>query len=137
MLPGKLLPDRRSVPALRLAGGGLSQVAACLGEKCRICRASCDFKAIISDGNTVSVDSAECKGCGVCNGTGYKGRVGLYEVMEVSDGIRELILVGASSQEIRKKADGVLAKFKGTKLYAASNPQAIQEKAVRVSFFFL
>ena len=35
-------------------------------------------------------------GCGTCNGTGYKGRVGLYEVMEISEGIRDLIMVGAT-----------------------------------------
>src|SRR5579864_3425835 len=44
------------------------------------------------------------KGCGVCNGTGYKGRAGLYEVMEVDDEIRELILIGASAVELKKKA---------------------------------
>ncbi len=44
------------------------------------------------------------KGCDVCNGTGYKGRVGLFEVMEVTDDLRELIIIGASSIEIRKKA---------------------------------
>ena len=44
------------------------------------------------------------KGCERCNATGYKGRVGLYEVMEIGDELRELILVGASSPEIRKKA---------------------------------
>ncbi len=44
------------------------------------------------------------KGCDVCNGTGYKGRVGLFEVMEVTDELRELIIIGASSIEIRKKA---------------------------------
>jgi type IV pilus assembly protein PilB len=43
-------------------------------------------------------------GCEKCNGTGYKGRVGLYEVMEVTDALRELILVGASSIELRRKA---------------------------------
>jgi type IV pilus assembly protein PilB len=44
------------------------------------------------------------KGCGVCNNTGYKGRTGLYEVMEVDDEIRELVLVGASALELKKKA---------------------------------
>jgi type IV pilus assembly protein PilB len=44
------------------------------------------------------------KGCPTCNGTGYKGRVGLYEVMEVEDDLRELILVGASAIELRKKS---------------------------------
>jgi type IV pilus assembly protein PilB len=44
------------------------------------------------------------RGCQVCNNTGYKGRTGLYEVMEVDDDIRELILVGASAVELKKKA---------------------------------
>ncbi len=44
------------------------------------------------------------KGCERCNNTGYKGRVGLYEVMEVTEELRELILVGASGLELRRKA---------------------------------
>ncbi|HKD82523.1 MAG TPA: type IV-A pilus assembly ATPase PilB [Candidatus Angelobacter sp.] len=44
------------------------------------------------------------RGCTNCNGTGYKGRAGLYEVMEVDDEIRELILIGASAVELKKKA---------------------------------
>src|SRR5262245_28397847 len=44
------------------------------------------------------------RGCGVCNGTGYKGRVGLYEVMEISEGIRDLIMVGATAVELKRKA---------------------------------
>src|SRR5215813_5092987 len=44
------------------------------------------------------------RGCGVCNGTGYKGRVGLYEVMEIGEGIRDLIMVGATAVEIKRKA---------------------------------
>lgn len=60
-------------------------------------------------------DASEVKiyrgvGCPTCNHTGYKGRVGLYEVMEITDEIRELILVGASALELRKKAveDGMM-----------------------------
>ena len=44
------------------------------------------------------------KGCEKCNETGFKGRVGLYEVMEVTEALRELILVGASSMDLRRKA---------------------------------
>src|SRR3954463_3740552 len=44
------------------------------------------------------------KGCATCNDTGYKGRIGLYEVMEITDEIRELILIGASALELRRKA---------------------------------
>ena len=43
-------------------------------------------------------------GCDRCNTTGYKGRVGLYEVMEIGEELRELILVGASGLELRRKA---------------------------------
>jgi type IV pilus assembly protein PilB len=51
-----------------------------------------------------SVTPLKGAGCERCNQTGYKGRVGLYEVMEMSDQLRELVLVGASAQELRRKA---------------------------------
>jgi type IV pilus assembly protein PilB len=44
------------------------------------------------------------RGCSSCNNTGYRGRVGLYEVMEISEEIRELVLSGASAMELRRKA---------------------------------
>jgi type IV pilus assembly protein PilB len=44
------------------------------------------------------------RGCEKCNNTGYKGRVGLYEVMEIEEELRELVLVGASALELRRKA---------------------------------
>src|ERR1022692_1204319 len=43
-------------------------------------------------------------GCEICRGSGTKGRCGLYEVLAITDELRELILVGASSLEIRRKA---------------------------------
>jgi type IV pilus assembly protein PilB len=43
-------------------------------------------------------------GCPSCNNTGYRGRVGLFEVMEISEELRELILCGASAAELKKKA---------------------------------
>jgi type IV pilus assembly protein PilB len=44
------------------------------------------------------------RGCATCNNTGYRGRIGLYEVMEISEEVRELILSGASAMELRRKA---------------------------------
>jgi len=44
------------------------------------------------------------RGCNNCNNTGYRGRVGLFEVMEMSDEVRELILSGASAIELRRRA---------------------------------
>jgi type IV pilus assembly protein PilB len=51
-----------------------------------------------------TVKTYKGKGCERCNGTGYKGRAGLYEVLEINDDIRELVLVGASALELKKKA---------------------------------
>jgi type IV pilus assembly protein PilB len=44
------------------------------------------------------------RGCERCSSTGYKGRVGLYEVLEIDDELREMILSGASAFELRQKA---------------------------------
>ncbi|MBN2198587.1 MAG: type IV-A pilus assembly ATPase PilB [Candidatus Aminicenantes bacterium] len=44
------------------------------------------------------------KGCGQCNNTGYRGRIGLYEIMAITPDIRQLILGKAQSSEIKKKA---------------------------------
>ncbi len=44
------------------------------------------------------------QGCPSCGHKGYRGRIGLYEVLEINDDLRELILVGASALELRKKA---------------------------------
>ncbi|MDQ3131047.1 MAG: type IV-A pilus assembly ATPase PilB [Acidobacteriota bacterium] len=51
-----------------------------------------------------TIKSYKGRGCPTCNGTGYKGRVGLYEVMEITDELRELIIIGASAIELRKRA---------------------------------
>ena len=60
------------------------------------------------DAKNISVKKG--RGCGTCNNTGYKGRVGLYEVLDCSEEIRQLILEGASSMELRRAAieDGML-----------------------------
>ncbi len=44
------------------------------------------------------------KGCSVCNDTGYKGRTGLYEVLEIGEAIRDLIFTNATAPELRRKA---------------------------------
>ncbi len=44
------------------------------------------------------------KGCAHCKGTGYKGRIGIYELMPVTDKIRDLILARASSYTIKEAA---------------------------------
>jgi type II secretory ATPase GspE/PulE/Tfp pilus assembly ATPase PilB-like protein len=46
----------------------------------------------------------EGRGCGYCSNTGFTGRVGIYELMPVTDDIRKLIVAKADSNQIRKKA---------------------------------
>jgi len=63
------------------------------------------------------------QGCRACNGTGYKGRTGIYEMIVMSEAIRELIMAGASSDAIHDQArregmrtlreSGLLAIFDG------------------------
>ena len=43
-------------------------------------------------------------GCGTCTDTGYKGRVGLFEVMEIDDDLKTLILAKALPAEIKKQS---------------------------------
>ena len=55
-------------------------------------------------GELVELRVLRGRGCVACNGTGFKGRVGLYEVMEMSEGIRDLVMVGATAVDLKKKA---------------------------------
>jgi type IV pilus assembly protein PilB len=61
-------------------------------------------QAGFSNDDAKNVMPKKGNGCEKCNNTGYKGRVGLYEVMEITDELRELVLVGASGLELRRKA---------------------------------
>jgi type IV pilus assembly protein PilB len=47
------------------------------------------------------------RGCANCNKSGYKGRLGIFELMPMSSKIRELAFQGASTQDIRKTAAGI------------------------------
>ena len=51
-----------------------------------------------------SLKTMRGRGCDRCKRTGYKGRIGLYEVLLFSDEIRDMILSGASSVELKRKA---------------------------------
>jgi len=53
------------------------------------------------------VDEYVCykgKGCSNCNDSGYKGRVGIYQVMPMFDEIREMVLAGANTAEIKRES---------------------------------
>src|SRR4030088_278280 len=69
------------------------------------------------------------KGCTTCSKGGYKGRTGLYEVMEINDELRELILVGASALELKKKAieQGMITLRRSGLIKAAAGMSTMEE----------
>ena len=77
---------------------------------CKDCRAAVQIseKALLDLGLTREEASkmafSKGSGCATCGGTGYKGRIALYEVMPFTDLIKDLVLNGASSSEIKKAA---------------------------------
>jgi len=58
----------------------------------------------LSESEAKEVEIMEGTGCPTCNQTGFKGRVGLYVVMEITDPVRERILTGADAVELREQA---------------------------------
>lgn len=63
------------------------------------------------------------KGCKACNNSGYKGRLGIYEMLEMTEGLREAVMAGKSSTQLKEVAkelglitleeDGVAKMLKG------------------------
>jgi type IV pilus assembly protein PilB len=104
---------------------------------CTECKTKVDLppQALIEAGFTPEesrkVEVFKGSGCSNCNNTGYKGRAGLYEVMEVDDDIRELILVGASATELKKKAieHGMITLRRSGLIKAAAGMTTLEEVA--------
>ncbi|MGA1790847.1 MAG: type IV-A pilus assembly ATPase PilB [bacterium] len=62
------------------------------------------------------------KGCSKCSNTGYKGRLALYEVMKITDPLRDLIVHGSSTEELR-----ALARKEGMRTLRESGLRKIKE----------
>ncbi|KAB2957819.1 MAG: type IV-A pilus assembly ATPase PilB [Thermoanaerobaculia bacterium] len=72
------------------------------------------------------------RGCDRCSSTGYKGRVALYEVMDIHDDVRELILSGASAVELRGKAiDNGMITLRGSGLQKIRDGVTTIDEVVR------
>jgi type IV pilus assembly protein PilB len=86
-------------PFLVATSVNLIQAQRLVRKICKECKAdfNAPVEALIDVGFSASaskdIKTFKGTGCNACNNTGYKGRIGLYEVMEVSDDLRELILV--------------------------------------------
>jgi type IV pilus assembly protein PilB len=77
---------------------------------CRECKEEISLpkKALLDLGYTEEeVDTVKVykgRGCPTCNNSGYKGRTALMEVMEMSDQLREMVLMGANAVELKRQA---------------------------------
>lgn len=86
-------------------------VAQRLGRRiCKDCKQPTDLSREVMEQGQVPADKIgtfqpfKGAGCETCNGTGYKGRVAFYEVLKMQDELRELVLNGASTGEIKEEA---------------------------------
>jgi type IV pilus assembly protein PilB len=74
---------------------------------CRYCKHEQKVsEAVLAEHGLSGVTAYEAVGCRRCGGSGYRGRVGVYEVMTVSEPIRELILERASVDAMVEVAEG-------------------------------
>ncbi|MBA3438279.1 MAG: type IV-A pilus assembly ATPase PilB [Pyrinomonadaceae bacterium] len=104
-------------------------------EECKV-EQSAPPEALVEIGFTMdeaqTLKTYRGAGCQKCLGTGYKGRIGLYEVMEVTDELRELILIGASGLELRKRAvESGMITLRASGLYKIRNGTTTVEEVVR------
>ena len=95
-----------------LVGNSINLVAAqrLVRKVCEVCRepheipASRLLEAGMSEDQLPQVRAMKGRGCDRCSGTGYKGRVGLFEIMEVSEAVRDLIVRNPPVVELRDRA---------------------------------
>jgi len=125
-------------PFLVATSVNLIQAQRLIRRICKDCKQEhqTPFEALVEVGfagdEAKTIKTYKGKGCTTCNNTGYKGRIGLYEVMEITDEVRELILIGASALELRKKAvdDGMIT-LRESGLYKIRAGVTTPEEVVR------
>jgi type IV pilus assembly protein PilB len=61
-----------------------------------------DIGFTAEEAETISINKGA--GCQTCSGSGYKGRVGLYEVMDMTDDLRDAVILGSTAIELKKRA---------------------------------
>ena len=97
-------------PFLVTASVNLILAQRLLRKICSDCKAIVDvekdmlIEAGMSEQEAETAEVSEGAGCRMCNDTGYKGRVALYEVMPLSDELKECVLQGYSSIELKREA---------------------------------
>jgi type IV pilus assembly protein PilB len=88
----------------------------------------------ISEAEAPHVKVFQGRGCNTCSGTGYKGRIALYEIMVMKDELREFILNGASTAELKKEAARLgMTTLRGSGLKRLKEGTTTIEEVLRVT----
>jgi type IV pilus assembly protein PilB len=88
-----------------------------------------------SEEEAKTVKCYKCKGCPACNNSGYRGRLALYEIMPIGPETKEMILEGASADELKKT--GVRLGMKTLRMSGLTKVKegiASVEEVMRVTF---
>ncbi len=84
------------------------RLARCICEECKEPALDVEPEALEAAGLAEeiarTITPMKGKGCRHCSDTGYRGRLAIYEVMELSDGLKEFVLNGASAAELKQEA---------------------------------
>ncbi|MCR4733221.1 MAG: Flp pilus assembly complex ATPase component TadA [Lachnospiraceae bacterium] len=79
-----------------------------LCENCKEEREATDFETRVlgldPEGKHPKICVAHPDGCNMCHGTGYKGRIGIYEIMEMTSNLRNIVAAGKTTQELEEAA---------------------------------
>ncbi|HMF50338.1 MAG TPA: type IV-A pilus assembly ATPase PilB [Candidatus Saccharimonadales bacterium] len=74
------------------------------------------------------------RGCNDCSGTGYRGRLAIYEIMVMHEAIKELILKGASAMELKREAVKLgMSTLRMSALQKVRNGVTTIEETIRVT----
>jgi type IV pilus assembly protein PilB len=118
----------------------VSAVSCVVGQRlarrlCDHCKVETTVSAKLLDGDTdEQVSVYEPQGCARCGDTGYNGRVGLYEVLLVSDEIRRLAIEHAGAEEIERAAvaEGMVT-FRSDAIYRVREGTTSMNELARVA----
>ena len=92
-----------------------------------------DLEKYLGAGNN-TIDFYHGKGCRECNETGYRGRAAIHEILEIDNGIKRMIVQGASTEDIaeRAMADGMIT-LEASGLYKVNEGITTLEEVMRVT----
>jgi len=104
------------------------------GQKLETLKKEIDFERLLGKNKISQLRLYRGKGCKYCNDSGYTGRIGIFEVMDITEKIKEMIMQRKNSEEIKKQAisEGMTTMI-GDGLQKALSGVTTIEEVLRVS----